>query len=364
MGRFDLDESAEVVINGKEAVASRLDLPEAAGIEAWHDTPTEAERMFYTAMSPIALFWPVGAAEKSSASHPLHLARTARLNSSAGKSEPALKTETARGFSPHPFLPVLLESRAGASRLAWSSDASEFEVTGLAAGAYRARALDVFGKVTFASGIFVRPRPERSTAETRLWSKMEIDEPESRQVMGFVRWENGEPAPKAVVVMQNSYNFRKYLRRVEADEYGFFRFGDVPGNEPYFVFALPPSDQSALKNFQYFAVVPEQRECWRDVTIYSHRIRCELPPGRLKGLVELVRIDPAGEVIVLSAETYRSDRSVISNIPEGIYRVQLSSTGERGERRSLRSMPLKITGGVSEASPRWSETAPSSPITD
>lgn len=158
-------------------------------------------------------------------------------------------TGVVRGFAPHPFLPVLVESHTAGPRLAWTSDASEFEVDGLPAGSYRVRALDLFGRVTFAAGVAVRPdRTAGPDEHVRLWSKVDLDEPDSRQVLGFVKWESGLPVARAAVFMQCSYNFRKYVRRVETDEQGFFRFFDVPGNEPYFVFALPPGDGSAMRD--------------------------------------------------------------------------------------------------------------------
>ena len=59
VGRYDLDQSPEAVITGSAIAASLLDLPEAAGIESWHRGPMRAsQRLFYAAMSPIALFWP------------------------------------------------------------------------------------------------------------------------------------------------------------------------------------------------------------------------------------------------------------------------------------------------------------------
>ncbi len=58
-GRYDLDRSAEVIISGAEEVASLLDLPEAAGLETWRVPMRASHRLFYAAMSPVALFWPV-----------------------------------------------------------------------------------------------------------------------------------------------------------------------------------------------------------------------------------------------------------------------------------------------------------------
>ena len=155
--------------------------------------------------------------------------------------------------------------------LTWSSEASEFEIGALPAGAYRARALDLFGRVTFSSGGYVGPG-QSSEAATRLWAKVDHSESDSREVMGFVRWENGAPAEKAAVFMQNTYNFRKYVRRVETDEHGYYRFSSVPGNEPYFVFALPPGQAGAMRNFDHFAIADLQREMWRDQVVHPHRI--------------------------------------------------------------------------------------------
>ena len=80
------------------------------------------------------------------------------------------------------------------------------------------------------------------------------------------------PASKAAVFMQNTYNFRKYLRRVDADDQGFFRFVDVPGDEPYFVFATPPGGGPAMREFVHFSVPASIREIWRELTLHPHSI--------------------------------------------------------------------------------------------
>ncbi len=60
VGRYDLDESTETVISrGAKGIASRFDLPEAAGIQPWPARMRASHRLFYAAMSPIAMFWPV-----------------------------------------------------------------------------------------------------------------------------------------------------------------------------------------------------------------------------------------------------------------------------------------------------------------
>ncbi len=61
VGRYDLDASGEVTLADNPVPASRLDIPEAACLEPWHNPPTASERLFFAAMSPIALFWPEAA---------------------------------------------------------------------------------------------------------------------------------------------------------------------------------------------------------------------------------------------------------------------------------------------------------------
>jgi hypothetical protein len=78
IGRYDLDESGETVVTrGAPGAASRFDLPEAAGIELWSPRMRASQRLFYAAMSPIALFWPVvGDDQPLWQSEPAHPLRT------------------------------------------------------------------------------------------------------------------------------------------------------------------------------------------------------------------------------------------------------------------------------------------------
>ncbi|MHB1559386.1 MAG: carboxypeptidase-like regulatory domain-containing protein, partial [Isosphaeraceae bacterium] len=267
-----------------------------------------------------------------------------------------------RGFAPHPFLPVLVESHTTGPRLTWTNEASEFEITGLPAGDYRVRSLDLFGKVTFATGAAVRPEIVPSLDDhVRLWSKVDLDEPDSRQVMGFVRWENGQPAAKAVVFMQCSYNFRKYLRRVETDEHGFFRFLDVPGNEPYLVFALPPDDANAMRGLHYFGVGFSQREVWRELILHPHRVTGTIdglviraddapPEAPANTLLQLVRLEGQSERIAWTFRTVPSGRFIVSNVAHGRYRVQVTL----GDGKPVvQTLPFDVGDGRSETIVRW-----------
>jgi len=323
-----------------QVTVSRLDLPEAAGFEPWQDPPTASQRLFFAAMSPIALFWPEAPDDR-----PLHSTLSNLLPTFYRPGDPG----TARGFALHPFLPVLVESRSGGAWLGWTTDASEFELDGLPAGPYRARALDLFGRVTYASGFYVRAG-STATLATRLWAKVDLDEPDSREVMGFVRWENGLPAEKAIVIMQNSYNFRKLLKRVETDEHGFFRIADVPSGEPYFVFALPPAQNEAMRNFEHFGVPSRLREVWRELTLHPHQLTGVVADSDPKPSLQLVRINPDGERAIWSFHTDSSGRFTIANVPHGRYRVQRSPDGGGEPNRSL---PFEVGDWQSAITVRW-----------
>ncbi len=375
IGRYDLDRSAEVALAGKEMPVLRYELPEAAGLEPWRFEPSTEERMFYAAVSPVALFW-----REAPFGWPSWLAMPSFLSSALPRLTLARPAGggTARGFSPHPFLPVLVESRTAGPRLVWSNEAMEFDVGGLPAASYRVRALDLFGRVTFAAGVAVRPG-YRATQDVRLWSKVDLDEPDSRQVMGFVKWESGMPAENAVVFMQNTYNFRKFVRRVETDEQGYFRFFDVPGNEPYFVFAVPPGDVDAMRSFEYFGVGFFQREVWRELTLHPHRVTGAIPQSpagpeerdttlvRRAGdgfatrqsssaafpdaTVQLARLEGQTERVVW---TFRADHSgwfTVSNVHHGRYRVRVSRDDGKN---IVRSLPFDVGDGQSESTVRWS----------
>jgi hypothetical protein len=170
--------------------------------------------------------------------------------------------------------------------------------------------------------------------------------------MGFVRWENGLPAEKAVVFMQNTYSFRKFVRRVETDENGYFRIVGVPGDEPYFIFALPPAEADAMRGFEYFGVASPQREVWRALTLHPHRVTGNSPDRvPTKSLLQLVLIDRNGERVLWSFHGGEGGRFTVANVPHGRYHVKVTS-GEGGE--LVRSLPIQVGDGQSETTVRWS----------
>ncbi len=274
---------------------------------------------------------------------------------------------------------MLIRSPWFSGLLTWSSEASEFEAVGLPLGLYRTRALDLFGRVTFGSGAWVGAEHPQ-TAPTRLWAKVDLDEPDSREVKGFVRWETGAPAVKAVVFMQNEYDFRKYVRRVETDEHGYFVFSDVPAREPYFVFALPPGVGDAMRRFDHFGVGYPEREVWRALALSPHRVIGAVPqsaafsegtsteptqrvrggPARgrstdadiLAADVQLVRLDGQGESIVWTVRAADAGRFSISNVFHGRYQVRVWHDGGKTVTRSL---PFEVGDGQTETTVRWAE---------
>jgi hypothetical protein len=322
-------------------------LPEAAGIEPWSFPVRANQRLFYSVLSPIALFWPIVGEDQ-----PLRFVQPSDPVSPIVLKLPTSGASSVRGFAPHPFLPVLVESRSGGSWLGWTNDASEYEVGGLPAGSFRVRALDLFGTVTFASGASVHDG--LTISPERLWAKVDLQEPESREVMGFVRWENGAPAARAVVFMQNTYDFRKFVRRVVADEHGFFRFAGVAGDEPYFVFALPPGEEGAIRLFEYFGAASYQREIWRSLALHPHKVVGSLPDGLpTETLLQLVRIDGNAERSPWSFRAGVDGRFTIANVPDGLYRVQ-APPRQGGGQGVARSAPFAVGDGRPETTLRWS----------
>ncbi len=339
VGRYDLGESTEAV-TGPSPPASLFDLAEAGGFEPWGNPPTSEQRLFYAAISPIALFW---------SNPPDDVPFLAAMANFVAATAHGDGTGLARGFGPQPFLPVLAESSSGLARLGWTNSASEFELSNLQAGPYRVRTLDLFGKSTFARGAFVSPKAEAKLSDG-VWDKLDMEEPDAREIMGFVRWESGVPAAKATVIVQHSGNFRLFLRRVESDENGFFRVAGVPGDEPYFAFATPLGEDVSLREFVYFGVDATRREAWRDLELHAHRIVGHGPVGRLKTPMRLVRTDHGGDRVVLSFEAYASGRYSIANVTHGRYRVETSLAGGF---ENTRSLPVEVVEGRPEENVRW-----------
>jgi Carboxypeptidase regulatory-like domain len=337
IARYDLDRHENITLPRPGDRASRFDIPEAGGLEPLDQPLTPAVRLFYAALSPIALFWvpdvDIG---------PLRLPLDELVRSIAAHA----RHGAVRGFSPNPLLPVLVRSASFGDVLGWTSEASEFEVGGLSAGIYRARAMDLFGSVTFASGARAG-----SAEHTRLWSRIDMDQPNNCEVMGAVQWESGAPAAKAAVFMQNTLDFRRFVRRVETNEDGFFRFENVPRNEPYFTFALPPGQTASMRNLHQFAAAGVQREIWRDQTLHPHRVSGSLALASPSGTsLQLIRVDGKAEAPVWGFRADSAGRFTVENVPHGRYRVRV---GQVGGQASNSSIAFDVGDGRTESNVEW-----------
>lgn len=341
VGRYDVDTSSEATIDLSDgAEPTPIEVDAAAGLESWSKTHTEAERLFWAVISPVAIFWDVPVTNQPFVPF---LARTGPQRSTAGAG-------AVHGFGPSPFLPVLLEGRSGQATLGWTTVASEFELTTLPQDLYHVRAWNSFGRVTFSRGTIVYPNVVSNVA-TGLGSMVDRELPNSREVMGFVRWDNGKPAQKALVYMQHSQNFRRFLRRVECDEYGYFIITDVPGEEPYFIFALPANDANAVKNFDGLPVASTHREVWHDLTLYAGRILGHVARCKSRCTLRIVSADSDDQRVGWTIETDDTGRFEISNVPRGRYlaRRMESVTG-----RLQDSLPF-VVGDDPQVVIRWGD---------
>ena len=338
VGRFDLDTS-ELAVTGLSRPASMLDLSEAAGFGTWGDPASSEYRAFHAALSPIALLWADANGDAA-----FRIAMADFLSSKRG-----VGVGSARGFGPQPFLPVLIESRMGFIRIGWTSEASEFEFLDLPAGPYRVRALDLFGKPTFSRGVYVAAGTPAKLSNGS-WTKPDIDGADTREIMGFVRWEGGMPAAKAQVFVQHSGDFRLYLKRVEADENGYFRVPEVPVDQPYFAFAVPAGEKASVREFVYFDVPSSRREVWRDLTLNGHRVIGQIAGINPEIPLQLVRTNQGIDRLSLEFSADALGRFSIANVPHGRYSVQ-SKPGEGFAK--LRSLPFEVVEGRLEVTVRW-----------
>lgn len=335
-GGYDLDKSHAVSVpaDGAPPEAS-VPVPEAGCVPAWGLEVSEAARLFFGMLTPHALFWRTGFSAEASVLRPAGSALAGRSGGGG-----------LRGYARSAFLPVLIESSDGGAWLEWTSAASEFELSGVPAAVYRARALNYAGTVSFARGLVV---PKSGTAELmmRLGEELELDEPLSREVMGVVRWEDGRPVKGAQVFLQDATSFRRFLRKVETDRNGFFQIPNVPGDAVYFAFGLPPKDADAMKQFIYPRIESARRETWLDLNLSPHRVvgRAAVEP---QTRMDLVCEDP-GAASASSGRPSRTSRGgfVVSNVPHGRYVAR--AAGGRPRRGAPRS---RSTSGATRRS--WS----------
>lgn len=333
-GAFDLDRSDEITLStADDYVPSPSDLPEWAASSHRSAEPTAAARSFFGMLTPLALFWNIADA-----------APRARPSSAPAFGGALL------GYGPGAFLPVLIEASDGRAWLRSTSDASEFELPGLAAGVYTARAMAPFGRICFARGAVVAASETTELASATA-ARIDLDEPLCREVMGVVRWENGQLAEDAEVFLQDAVNFRRFLRRVTTNRNGFYSVSSVPSGQ-YVAFALPAKDERAMKSFVYPRVPEMPRETRLDFTLSPHRVVGQVRAGRREALVRLVRDDAdVGKKIVWSVVLGDDGKFEISNVPHGRYVAHL--VGEKTQVSAV-SLPFLVERELT-TTVRWSE---------
>ena len=240
-----------------------------------------------------------------------------------------------RGYTRGAFLPVLIESRVGGAWLGWTSEASEFELGGLPGGIYRARALDAFGRVSFARGSVVQSSGV-SEFKTAFGTQIDLDKSLSREVMGVVCWEDGQPVEDAEVFFQDAVSFRRFIQRAQTDRNGFFRIANVPGNASYFAFARPPKEENAIKVLIFPEVDSSRRETWLDLRLSPHRVIGRFHGGGSDSHLELVSEEPEGRSrVVWSFSPDKDGQFRVANVPHGRYVVRESTGGVVAKPSSL-----------------------------
>lgn len=311
-GTYDLDRASEVEVNLRhDFPASRVVVPELACLKTGDSKLSEASRHFFGVLTPVVLFWQADVPPEP-----------VPPPSVVTPHAPPAGIGGLRGYGPGAFLPVLIEARGGGAWLEWTSSASEFELKRVPAGLYRVRALGYSGSVLFARGLVVGDARPADLA-TRLGDPIDLDEPMSREVMGIVRWEDGQPVKGAAVFLQDTVSFRRFLSRVETDKNGYYRIPNVPGDAEYLAFVLPPDDPHAMKHFVYSRIPAARREVWIDLTASPHRVSGRagrFPPNTR---LQLVRQEPDGQERVLwTTSTEEAGEFAITNVPHGRYYVR------------------------------------------
>ena len=336
---YNLEQSDEAVVLADDDLAmSSLSVPETTSLLRWKTEISEAERLFFGLLTPVALFC-----------NPESLLRKA-ANGQHGDSLTLEENRVLRGFGPNAYVPMLIESQSGDAWLEYTSEASEFELKNISNGTYRVRALDSFGRLTFARGAVVNNSPDTELA-VRPIAHVLVDEPRSREVMGTVRWEDGSPAVGANVFLQDAASFRRFLQKVDVNRNGFFYVPEVPASR-YVAFAMPPDDEQAMKNFVSFDVNELPREKWADLIVSNRRIVGKLPDTRFWQRIELLREGQEDQkTVVWTISPIKNRDFEISNVLAGKYSIR--AIGE-SDASNVISLPFDIAQ-ESSTNVRWPE---------
>ena len=121
--------------------------------------------------------------------------------------------------------------------------------------------------------------------------------------------------------MQDARDFRRFLRRVTTNEYGFYRFESVPGNTIYFIFATPDEAESPIRNFEYFKIEKDEREIIKNLEVFRSSIVTDMPESEYSEL-QLRRLNNSSDKqgrIVWWQKTENLKTIEINNLPTADY---------------------------------------------
>ncbi|MBL8695230.1 MAG: carboxypeptidase regulatory-like domain-containing protein [Planctomycetes bacterium] len=224
------------------------------------------------------------------------------------------------GFVERGFLPASIRALHGRTqRESLSSEAAEFQFDGVPAGIYEIRGRGEMDAPRFSRLVFVAPG---RTSEVHLSSADEIQlrNRRSRILHGWVRSEAGLPVAKAAVWAQDTRSFRYFVERQETDSSGYFRFASLEPGASYTIFAQPPDESDALKDFKVVTSRPEAREELVELQIFRLAIQANAPAG---AMVRLERKRGGSEEYETVAEVPAKDDGAVRfrNVAYGTYRI-------------------------------------------
>lgn len=232
-------------------------------------------------------------------------------------------TGAIHGFVERGFLPASIRALHGRTqREVLSSEAAEFQFDGVSAGIYEVRGRGEMDSPRFSRLVFVAPG---HTSEVHLSSLDEIQprDRRSRILHGWVRSEAGLPVAKAAVWAQDTRSFRYFVERQETDSSGYFRFASLEPGASYSVFAQPPDESDALKEFKVVTSRPDAREELVELQIFRLAIQAKAPAS---GMVRLERKRADSDEYEVVAELRAKDDGAVRfrNVAFGTYRVVAS----------------------------------------
>jgi hypothetical protein len=227
------------------------------------------------------------------------------------------------GVTVSPYAPVWIENLdTKKTSIAYASQASEFFSKPVFPGKYVIRTLGFGGKPSHSKGVSVYPGESTEVLFNRLevWS----EDDEKGHILGYVDLPRSEVPKEYAVIIQDQLSFRKYLKRVELDEQGFFSFRDVPLDRHYFSFCQK-SDQEIKQNRKtnHFAFL-NSKEMWIDMEFSNNQLDLT---GQLRDGETVVgtHLSEEGATVEIFEQDSLEKDFQITNLPVGKITLSLRS---------------------------------------